>query len=99
MTSINSIKKQNKIETLSERQNSDNEYLNSTQAAKYIFVSPSTLFKMTHYRKISFTKPGGKCLRFRRSDLDKWLESNRFPSIDEIKEHSLNSLTNINKKL
>jgi excisionase family DNA binding protein len=64
------------------------------EAVRYLCVSSSTLYKLTFQNKISFSKPGGKLIYFIRSDLDKWLLQNRVPSTEEIKEQSLNYMTN-----
>jgi excisionase family DNA binding protein len=47
--------------------------MDSKQAAAYLGISPSSLWKLTAARDIPFEqdKPGGKCW-FKRSELDAW---------------------------
>jgi excisionase family DNA binding protein len=44
------------------------------QAAVYLSVSTGFLRKSARTRRIPFVRLGTKALRFRKSDLDKWLE-------------------------
>jgi excisionase family DNA binding protein len=56
------------------------------EAALYLKVSKSFLYKVTSDRTITFYKPtGGKLIYFNRDDLDAWLTKNRFPSKTELK--------------
>jgi len=70
--------------------------MNLTEAAEYLNLSPSTLYKKTHKLEIAFLKPNGKKIYFRKEDLDNWLNRNRSSSEDEIIEEFTNNL--INKK-
>jgi excisionase family DNA binding protein len=55
------------------------------EAATYLSVSKSQLYKLTSTNRIPFYKPTGKMVYFRRTELDSWLLANRFDTIDEIK--------------
>lgn len=55
-------------------------------AAKFLGVSTSTLYKLTSANKVPFCKPNGHKMVFLKSDLHKFLLSNRVPSISEL-EH------------
>ena len=46
-------------------------------AAEYLGIKGSYLYQLTHGKKIPFTKPGGKLIYFRKSDLDDYLNRNR----------------------
>lgn len=50
--------------------------LNLVEAAKYLSISQSHLYKLTSQRKIPFHKPNGKYLYFFKEELDKWIVSN-----------------------
>jgi len=54
----------------------DSELLTREQAARYLGVKPQTLavWHTTHRHKIPLIKVGSK-VRYRKSDLDAWLES------------------------
>ena len=45
------------------------------RAARYLSVSVPFLRKAVRFKTIPFARAGAKALRFRRSDLDRWLES------------------------
>jgi len=47
--------------------------LNSTEAAKYLSIAQSTLYRLTSAKKIPFHKPNGKYLYFFREELDDWI--------------------------
>lgn len=49
--------------------------LTVAQVAEILNVKESTLYKWTHNRKIHFVKLSGRILRFRQSDLERWIES------------------------
>jgi excisionase family DNA binding protein len=58
--------------------------LNPEEAATYMGISKSTLYKHTSGGNIAYYKPNGKLILFRKADLDKWLEANRIPSNAEL---------------
>ena len=60
-----------------------NQFLNLNEAAAFLNLSPQTLYGFTSKRKIPFIKKGKK-LYFKQSDLEKWLETGRKKSKDEI---------------
>lgn len=60
--------------------------LNFNEAADYIDVSRSNLYKMTSDGKVPFYKPNGKKLYFNRLELDKWLLRNKQESEQELDE-------------
>ncbi len=47
--------------------------LNFVQAAQYLSISHSHLYKMTGQRKIPCHKPAGKYLYFFKHELDEWI--------------------------
>lgn len=47
-------------------------------AAGYLAMSPGFVRKRVRQRSIPFFRVGKKALRFRKNDLDKWLEENSF---------------------
>jgi len=60
------------------------EVLNFNEAAVYLEVSHSHLYKLTSTGTIPAYKPNGKKLYFNRQELNKWLLSNRHASISDI---------------
>jgi excisionase family DNA binding protein len=54
----------------------NSDMLTFEEAAIYLKVSKSFLYKATSERTITFFKPSGKIIRFKRQDLDAWLIQN-----------------------
>lgn len=51
----------------------DKKPLNFVEAAKYLSISHSTLYKLSYQRKIPSHKPSGKLLYFFKHELDEWI--------------------------
>jgi excisionase family DNA binding protein len=60
-----------KIESLLKKK--DDRPLNFVEAAKYLSLSHSSLYKLTYQRKILSHKPSGKLLYFFKHELDEWI--------------------------
>jgi len=54
------------------------------EAAAYLDISPSYLYKLTSGQQIPHFKPHGKRVYFKRDDLNAYLLQNRVRSADEI---------------
>ena len=67
------------------------------EAATFIGVSKSHLYKMTMLKTIPHYKPRGKMVYFDRIELDSWLLQNRVSTADEI-EAMANTYVTINKR-
>lgn len=63
--------------------------LTTTEAAHYLGVKPSYLYKMMMRRAIPYYKPGGKLCFFAKDDLDAWLTSIRIKSQSEIESEAV----------
>ena len=68
--------------------NSERGLMTTTEAAHYLGVKPSYLYKMMMRRAIPYYKPGGKLCFFSRDDLDAWLTSIRIKSQNEIESEA-----------
>ncbi len=64
------------------------EVLTSDEAAKYMGVSKSYLYKLTMKQQIPHYKPMGKMCYFNRTELEKWLQSNRVSTSTEISQQA-----------
>ncbi len=64
----------------------DNErdLMTTTEAAQYLGLKPSYLYKLMMRRAIPYYKPGGKLCFFAKADLDAWLTRVRVKSQSEI---------------
>jgi excisionase family DNA binding protein len=60
------------------------EVLTSTEAAQYMGISKSYLYKLTMTGAIPCYKPTGKMVYFNRHELEDWLQRNRVSSNDEL---------------
>lgn len=56
------------------------------EAARFMGISKSYLYKLTMQQKIPFSKPLGKMMYFDRLELEAWLMSNRVATSDEISD-------------
>ena len=70
------------------------------EAAKYMGISKSTLYKMMMRKQRPHSKPNGKVCYFDRLELEAWLLSNRVATSDEISERALSycESSRLNKK-
>ena len=64
------------------------EVLTSDEAAKYMGVSKSYLYKLTMRQQIPHFKPMGKMCYFNRLELEQWLQSNRVATTTEIEQQA-----------
>ena len=65
------------------------EMLRAHEAAAFLGISMSYLYKLTHYKSISYFKPCGGLLFFSRSDLESWASRNRIATNDELSERAM----------
>lgn len=64
------------------------EWLTTSDAASYLNISVSYLYKLTMDREIPYSKPMGKVNYFDRADLDNWLRKNRVATKEEIQQQA-----------
>ncbi len=55
--------------------------LSFNEAIQYLDVSKSFLYKLTSQNLISYSKPSGKLIYFKKSDLDNWMLQNTATSV------------------
>lgn len=63
--------------------------LNFKEAARYLDVSRSHLYKLTYRKEIPHFKPRGKQVFFERKELDQWLLQNRQKTKAEIEQSAI----------
>jgi len=81
------------LEQIQEMLRKNEKPLTFEEALLFLRVSKSTLYKLTHTKKIPFTKPGGKKLYFKKADLINWMNSNPVKSAAQIDEEAANYVT------
>lgn len=65
------------------------EVLTSEEAAKYLGVSLSCLYKWTMNRQIPHYKPSGKLCFFNRKEIEAWMQSCKVATNDELEQQAL----------
>ena len=64
------------------------EVLTLEEAAAFLGVKKSTLYKMTHFSQIPYYKPAGKLIFFEKSALLDWVRNVKVKSEDEIRKEA-----------
>lgn len=64
------------------------EVLTSEEAARYMGISKSYLYKLTMKGEIPHFKPMGKMCYFNRAELEQWLQSNRVATTAELADRA-----------
>ncbi|HPQ79429.1 MAG TPA: helix-turn-helix domain-containing protein [Candidatus Dojkabacteria bacterium] len=62
------------------------EVLTSNEAAEYLGISKSYLYKLTMNQQIPHFKPLGKMCYFNRLELEQWIQQNRVTTMTEISQ-------------
>lgn len=63
---------------------SERNLLTTSEAARYLGLKPSYLYKLMMRRTIPYYKPNGKLCFFSKEDLDTWMTNIRVKSQTEI---------------
>lgn len=78
--------------------NNIEEILSLNEAAKFLKVSKSFIYKMTSQKLIPHYIPSGKKIFFKKSDLENWLLKNRIPPSSEVEADTESFLCKTSKK-
>ena len=62
------------------------EVLTTDEAASYMGVSESYLYKLTMEKRIPHYKPMGKMCFFNRKEIEMWLQANRVATDEELSQ-------------
>lgn len=68
------------------------------EAAEFLGVKKSTLYKMTHRREIPFSKPHGKMIYFSKVELVRWMLGKPVKTRSQIEDEVSNYVTLNNAK-
>lgn len=79
---------QKEVEKLKSLLYAAKEVLNLEEAATFLGISKSSLYKMTHNQVIPFYKPNNKMVYFEKTELLKWLRQNPVASQAQISEEA-----------
>ena len=64
------------------------EVLTAEEAARYMGMSMSYVYKLTNRGLIPYYKPTGKMAYFKRTELEQWLLANRYATNAELEERA-----------
>jgi excisionase family DNA binding protein len=67
------------------------EILNLQEAASFLCIAKSTMYKLTHRGQIKFHKPSGKIILFRRDDLISWVERNNPSETNQLNSKNVSN--------
>ena len=86
---------QSRIDKLESICYASKEVLTLEEAANFLGVKKSTLYKMTHLGQIPYYKPWGKMVYFEKSLLLEWVRQVKVKSEDEIREEAATHLSEL----
>lgn len=73
------------------------EFLTIDEAADFLRISKSLLYKLTRTKEIPTYKPNGKNIYIHRNDLNRWISQNKTLSEEELEEEAIWRLNNLRK--
>ena len=73
------------------------EFLTIDEAADFLRISKSLLYKLTRTKEIPTYKPNGKNIYIHRNDLNRWISQNKTLSEEELEEKAIWRLNNLKK--
>lgn len=79
--------------------NYNEEILSLSEAAEFLKMKKSFVYKKTSQKQINYYKPGGKKIYFRKSDLENWLLQNKITPVSEFENSTENYLRKTSKSL
>ena len=71
------------------------EILNLEEAAMFLGISKSSIYKLTHNQTIPYFKPNNKMVYFEKTELLKWLRQNPVASQAQISEEARAIMRNL----
>ena len=109
MTQLNSVQKdtqlikqiadlQKRVDALEDILDAGKEVLTVEEAAKFMGMARSSLYKMTSDQTIPFYRPNGKMIFFEKTDLLSWIRKNRVSSRDEIEQEARLHMQRLSEK-
>ena len=74
------------------------EVLNLEEAATFLGIAKSTLYKMTHLDQIPYFKPSRKLIFFEKKTLIEWVHKAKAKSVEEIQEEAAAKIQEMNER-
>ena len=72
---------QKRMDAVEDSLDNAKEVLSVEEAARFMDIARSSLYKMTSDRSISFYRPNGKMIYFEKADILEWIRKNRVMSV------------------
>mgnify|MGYP003244150642 FL=1 len=94
---LENLKLAKRVEVLENTLSAGKEVLTLEEAARFMGVTKSSLYKMTHNQVIPYFKPNNKMVYFEKSELLKWLRQNPVASQGQISEEAHAIMRNLAK--
>lgn len=91
------MKNQDLETSIRRSQKTTSEFLTLKEAAKYLMISKSTLYKKTSNKEIPYYVPGGKMIYFLKENLDKWILNSKIAPVTEFQNSTENYLSKNSK--
>ncbi|WP_375605639.1 helix-turn-helix transcriptional regulator [Flavobacterium davisii] len=73
------------------------EILTLEEAADFLSLSKSAIYKLTSKKEIPFYNPGGKKIFFKRTELENWVLSSKSYSVEEFDDEVTSYLSRTQK--
>ena len=87
-----------RVRNLEDKFDSGNEVLTLQEAAQYMGIARSSLYKMTSNQTIPFYRPNGKLIFFDKADILTWIRKYRVFSTEEIEEEARRHMERLSLK-
>ena len=87
-----------RVRNLEDKFDSGNEVLTLQEAAQYMGIARSSLYKMTSNQTIPFYRPNGKLIFFDKADILTWIRQYRVFSTEEIEEEARRHMERLSLK-
>jgi excisionase family DNA binding protein len=84
-----------RIEIMEDLLRDAKQVLTLEEAALYLGISKSSIYKMTHKHELPFYRPNGKLIYFEKEELLKWMRQNRNMSEAETQQAAVKHMNDL----
>lgn len=95
---LENLKLAKRVEVLENTLSAGKEVLTLEEAARFMGVTKSSLYKMTHEHTIPYYKPNGKMVYFEKTELLTWIRRNAIASKAQVSEEANRILKTLSVK-
>ena len=95
---LENLKLAKRVEVLENTLSAGKEVLTLEEAVRFMGVTKSSLYKMTHEQTIPYYKPNGKMVYFEKAELLTWIRRNAIASKAQVSEEANRILKNLSVK-